>query len=375
MAKLGITTAFFQNYRAGTWVYTWNLLKAFDALGDPAARVCTLDLLPRSVEGLRNIPHVTYSFPNTRLAKLFWPNFILPRQAAADGFDLVHVTTPYGTFTPCRYRNVITVCDMTPLLFPGTHGRMNVWHHRFVLPAILRRADRVITISESSKYDIVRLCGVPDEKVVVTNLAADPAFCSNPPGVPSPLVAGLPRPYVLNVGTLEPRKNLEGLLRGYAAARKLGLPHTLVVTGAKGWGKSRLAATVRELRLEGSVVFTGFVPDADLPHLYAGAEFFVYPSLYEGFGLPPLEAMACGTPVITSNVSSLPEVTGDAALLVDPRSEAELAAAILRLAGDRDLCATLRERGMRRAGLFSWQRTAAETWAVYEDVMGRGLGH
>jgi glycosyltransferase involved in cell wall biosynthesis len=282
------------------------------------------------------------------------------------------VTTPYGTFVPCGYRNVITVCDMTPLLFPGSHGRMNVWHHRFVLPVILRRADRVITISDCSKRDIVRLCGIPEEKVVVTPLAADPAFRPDPEGTAGSAVTGLPRPYILNVGTLEPRKNLEGLLRAFGAAKREGLPHTLVVTGARGWGRSRLAAIVEELRLEESVVFTGFVDDHDLPHLYAGADFFVYPSLYEGFGLPPLEAMACGTPVITSNVSSLPEVTGEAALLVDPRSVTDLAAAMVRLAGDASLRETLRERGLARARLFSWERTAAETLTVYRGVLGKG---
>jgi glycosyltransferase involved in cell wall biosynthesis len=270
---------------------------------------------------------------------------------------------------PCRYRNVITICDVTPLLFPGTHGRMNVWHHRLALPEILRRADRVITISNCSKRDIMRIYGLPDRKVSVTLLAADERFCPDPVGVPGSALAALPRPYILNVGTLEPRKNLEGLLRAFARACQAGVPHTLVITGARGWGRSRLAPLPRELGIADRVVFTGFVPDEDLPHLYAGADFFVYPSLYEGFGLPVLEAMASGTPVITSNLSSLPEVAGDAALLVDPRSEAELAGAMVRLAGEAGLGAALRVRGLDRAAEFSWRRTADETLAIYRDVL------
>jgi glycosyltransferase involved in cell wall biosynthesis len=168
---------------------------------------------------------------------------------------------------------------------------------------------------------------------------------------------------------LEPRKNLEGLLRAFARAKKAGIPHTLVIAGARGWGDSRLAPLPEALGISDSVIFTGFVEDDDLPHLYGNADFFVYPSLYEGFGLPVLEAMACGTPVITANTSSIPEVAGDAALLVDPRSEMELAAAMVQLAGDPGLRADLGRRGGSQAARFSCERTVGETLAVYEDLL------
>jgi glycosyltransferase involved in cell wall biosynthesis len=270
---------------------------------------------------------------------------------------------------PCRYKNVITICDVTPLLFPAAHGRMNVWHHRFALPAILKRADRIITISECSKRDIARVYGVPEEKISVTLLAADERYRVDPEGLPGVALAMLPRPYILNVGTLEPRKNLDGLLKAFAAAKKKGIPHQLVVTGAKGWGESRIAPLVKDLGIEGSVTFTGFIADDDLTHLYREADFFVYPSLYEGFGLPVLESMACGTPVLTSNSSSIPEVAGDAALLVDPQSESELSSAILKLAGDEGLRLSMRGKGLAQAGKFSWERTVCETLSIYEEVL------
>jgi glycosyltransferase involved in cell wall biosynthesis len=182
-------------------------------------------------------------------------------------------------------------------------------------------------------------------------------------------VSALPLPYILNVGTLEPRKNLEGLLRAFAKAKRKGIPHTLVITGAGGWGESRLAQLPTELGIADSVLFTGFVTDEALPHLYANADFFVYPSLYEGFGLPVLEAMACGTPVIASNTSSIPEVAGDAGILVDPSSEGELVAAMMQLAGDGRLRDDLKKRGINRAASFSWERTAQETFAVYGKVL------
>jgi glycosyltransferase involved in cell wall biosynthesis len=362
--NIGISTAFLGNLRAGTWQYTRHLLQGAVQRG-----IMAVDRETRAL-GVDGLALRSYPGGGGKLAKLLWPNFILPSRAARDGFDLIHCTTPYGTFMPCRYRNVITVCDVTPLLFPGTHGRLNVGHFRFALPAILRRADRIITISHCSKRDIVRLYGLPEEKVIVTMLAADPCFRPLPKGGGGGLVQALPRPYILNVGTLEPRKNLEGLLHAFARAKRAGIPHTLVIAGARGWGDSRLAPLPEALGITDSVVFTGFVEDDDLPHLYGNADFFVYPSLYEGFGLPVLEAMACGTPVITANTSSIPEVAGDAALLVDPRSETDLAAAMVRLAGDGDLRGDLGLRGLSQAARFSWERTVGETLAVYDALLG-----
>jgi glycosyltransferase involved in cell wall biosynthesis len=361
--KIGISTAFLGNLRAGTWQYTRHLLQGATRRG-----VGAVGRENSALSGL-DTQVTTYVGGGEKFAKLIWPNFILPQRAGADGYDLIHCTTPYGTFMPCRYKNIITICDVTPLLFSEAHGRMNVWHHRFALPSILQRADRIITISESSKRDIVRLYGIREEKVRVTLLAADERFQFDPVGAPGESLVKLPQPYILNVGTLEPRKNLDGLIRAFASAKRGGMPHALVITGAKGWGESRLAPLIKELGVSASVVFTGFVEEEDLPHLYRGADFFVYPSLYEGFGLPVLEAMACGTPVITSNSSSVPEVAGDAALLVDPRSEAELSAAMLRLAGDRALKVSLREQGVSRATQFSWARTVRETLMVYQDVL------
>jgi glycosyltransferase involved in cell wall biosynthesis len=331
--------------------------------------VVRIDLEERELAGLEGVPPLV--FPGGgRLAKLTWPNLQLPQGAERAGLDLVHVTTPYGCFRSTRFKKIITVCDVTPLLFPETHGRMQVWHHRLALPPILRAADRIITISEASRRDIVRCCNVPEEKVSVTLLAASlPALPAGELSRTAP-ITGIAGPYILNVGTLEPRKNLSGLLEAFAAACRRGLPHSLVIAGAGGWGRASIPALAQRLGVGDRVHVAGFIDDRDLPGLYAGADFFVYPSLYEGFGLPVLEAMVCGAPVITSNVSSLPEVAGDAALLVDPRSSTELGEAMLRLAGDAGLRQELRARGRVRAAQFSWERTADETWGIYQDVMG-----
>lgn len=365
--KIGITKAFLQNFQAGTWVYTRNLLQALDGLETPAERIVTLDFLDAPITGLNRIDHHRYPLPVNRLGKIIWPNLVLPRAAARDGFDLVHATTHYGTFVPCKYRNVITVTDVSPLLHPETHGRMQVLYHRHILPLVLRRADAVITISESSKSDILACCPVQAEKVHAIPLGVDRRFTTDA-ALGSAFAAALPEEYILYIGTLEARKNLPRLLAAYAKARKKGLTHKLLIGGATGWRLSPLAAVVDEYTLQDHVVFLGFVADADLPALYARADFFVYPSLYEGFGMPILEAMASGTPVITSNCSSMPEVAGDAALLVDPLDAGDIAAKMLALAGSAELRGDLRLKGIANARRFTWRETAQRTLAVYREV-------
>ena len=366
--KIGITSAFFRNYRAGTWVYANSLLQAFDGLHECADSISTVDFLGASVTGLRNIPHVTYPAASNKLAKIVWPNLVLPRRAARDNFDVIHATTHYGTFVPCKYRNVITLTDVSPLLHPETHGRGQVMYHRYLLPLVLKRADAVVTISHSSKKDIVACCRIGEEKVHVIHLGVDGKFVPAAAGE-SPFTRSLPERYILNIGTLEARKNLPRLLEAYAIARGKGLDLKLLIGGAPGWRLSNLAGIVEKFKLEKDVVFLGFVEDADLPVLYSRASYFVYPSIYEGFGMPLLEAMACGTPVITSNCSSMPEVAGDAALLVDPLDVTDIADRMLELAGSPDLRDRLRSAGLARAARFSWRETARRTMDVYRGLV------
>jgi len=183
---------------------------------------------------------------------------------------------------------------------------------------------------------------------------------------------GIDGPYLLHVGTLEPRKNLSSLLRAYASLRRSGaIDHKLVLAGDRGWGYEPLLGLAEELGVVGDALFLGRVPAAHLPALYNDAELLVYPTLYEGFGLPALEAMACGLPVIASNTSSLPEVLGEAGLFVDATDERTLAEAIVRVLDDADLSARMRSLGLERARLFSWERCGRETLAVYEDALRR----
>lgn len=182
-------------------------------------------------------------------------------------------------------------------------------------------------------------------------------------------IYGLPEQFLLYVGTLEPRKNLRRLVKAFGRLKEMGLPHKLVLAGPRGWSMDGFQEQIEELKLGDSVLMLGYIPDEDLPSLYSLATVFVFPSIYEGFGLPPLEAMACGTPVLSSRNSSLAEICGDAAVLVDPLNEESLLDGLRQVLESKELQAQLGEIGRKRAAEFSWERAAQETIAVYDSVL------
>lgn len=291
--------------------------------------------------------------------------------ARRHGLRVIHDPTGCMLLALTGAGRVVTVHDVIPYVYPGTRTRLDWLIYHLWLPLAARRADAVITDSAVSKSGIVRFLKINPEKVSVIPLAAAPRFRPLDPQAVQPALAryGVERPYILYVGSLDARKNLPRLLQAYARLCVSRPGWALVIVGAHKWMVAPIAETVQRLALAPHVRFTGFVAEEDLPALYNGADLFVFPSLCEGFGLPVLEAMACGTPVVTSNTSSLPEVAGDAALLVDPTDVAAITEAMERVLSDPVLAADLRARGLARASQFSWERTARETLAVYERVL------
>ncbi len=290
-----------------------------------------------------------------RLDVLHCPDFVAPR------------------WRPCRA--VVTIHDLAFLHFPEilddaarryySQVRDSVWH-----------ADAVIAVSEATRHDISMLLDLPPERVSVIYEAAAPLFRPDPPPPGTTEVinghAVQAGTFALFVSTLEPRKNLTTLLRALRVCcdRYPTQPYHLVVAGARGWRDQDIFATVRDLRLYDRVTFLGSVPLEDLRWLYNACLFYINPSLYEGFGLPVLEAMACGAPCLVSDSSSLPEITGDAALLVPPRIIDAWISAFLLLWEDIDQRADLSRRGLTQAARFSWQRAASETLTVYQRCLG-----
>jgi glycosyltransferase involved in cell wall biosynthesis len=266
---------------------------------------------------------------------------------------------------------VLTVHDLIFRHLPEHHKPLNRWYLRWALPLYCRRADRIIAVSEATRQDLIEAYDLPPEKIQVIYEAAAPRFRPTSDRDQAAVRAryGLPARYLLVVGTLEPRKNLTRLLRMWTALRQTGEVPPLVLVGARGWLIDEFFAALARSAYREDVILPGYIADADLPAVYGGATAFVFPSLYEGFGLPPLEAMACGTPVACSNTSSMPEVVGDAALTFDPRDDEAMAEALRRIVDDADLQAELRERGLRRAAQFSWARAARETAALYRSLL------
>jgi glycosyltransferase involved in cell wall biosynthesis len=304
------------------------------------------------------------------LVRIGWEQLVQPFVLWQEKIDLLHslaFVTPL--VSPCP--SVVTIYDLSFLLFPLGFKHSKRLYLTLLTRPSARKARRIITISESTKRDTVLLLGVSPEKVDVVYCGVDKAF--HP--LPEREVAsfrqkrGLPERIILFLGTIEPRKNVARLVEAYSRLEDGQVK--LVIGGARGWLYEEVFARVEELDLTGDVLFPGYIPPDELPLWYNAAELFVYPSLYEGFGLPPLEAMACGTPVITSNVSSLPEVVGEAGLTVDPMDSEGLAEAMNQVLGDGALRQSMRERGLARASRFSWAKAARETVEVYRRALGR----
>ncbi len=352
--------------------YTLELTRAMAALADRPeitllaaghpGPLAALDLEWVPLPGCRRIPGL-----------VSLGNLVLSRIGRRLGLDIIHDptgVTPFF-FVPGTTKTVTTLYDVIPWSFPGVSTRTDALLYRYWLPRVLPKVDAVITSSAASKADIMRYLRLPEHKINVVFGAANTTY---QPAEKSQIAAvrkryGLPEQYILYVGSVEERKNLKRVLQAFNLLQRGGVPHSLVITGVAKWRYADILSAAHTPELQASVLFTGYVEEEDLPALYGGAELFVFPSLYEGFGLPVLEAMACGTPVVTSSVSSLPEVAGDAALLVDPHDVEAIAAAMYRIVSEPALREKLRAGGLQQAARFSWQHTAQATVQVYDRLL------
>jgi glycosyltransferase involved in cell wall biosynthesis len=319
-----------------------------------------------SVRVLRLPSRLVYR--TTTWAFLWWVGS-LPLADLLFGFPQVFFS-PFSPFIPYwKGALVLTVFDLTPLTLSHCHLPGTRYAAKLTL-LWAKRAKRVLTFSEAVKEQLVDWLGFSPERIVVTPLAPNEQFKPQPPEEVERVRRKyrLFAPYILFVGTVEPRKNLVTLVRAFAAVVK-NFPHLLVLAGARGWMSEPVFAEIERQGLKDRVVHLGYVPAEDLPALMSGAEVFVYPSLGEGFGLPPLEAMACGTPVLCSDAPALPEVVGDAAITLPPTEVTAWTEAIQNLLSDRDLREALGQKGLERARQFSWGETARRTLRAFEAAV------
>lgn len=301
---------------------------------------------------------------------VLWQQLLLPARLGRGDVDLFW--SPLATLPwRCPVSSVVTVHDLTPVLLPQAHRRKTRWSIRPFLGRSVRTADRVVAVSEATARDLRRLYPRSRPVTVVPNGVGGefaPATAAAVEAIRRREDA--PRGFVLFAGTLEPRKNLEGLLAAWAIVREhLPDPPPLLVAGGRGWGDRRLRSLLASAS-ESGVRVLGRVSHQRLVELLQGATVFVYPSFYEGFGLPPLEAMACGVPVVVSDRSSLPEVVGDAGLLVDPSRPAAIAEALLELLRSPQRARELGTRGLARSRSFTWRRAADSLTSLFEEVLG-----
>jgi len=409
--RIGFDATAFYYSRAGVLYYRWRLLQALLHQGH-AHEFVLLNYLPLSQWGEPGVALDSLNMSNVRIVtckgikdrKLtrwlpmmatpqreqlagrvdswlepFWERIVswskhsnLDRALA--GVNVFHCSDVL-LHKPQGVPTVITVHDLSTLLFPELHVQDTVEMHEKKTHFVRNLADLIIAVSENTRRDVIEHLGVPPERVHVVYEAAgehfQPIKDAHTVGTLTHRYGLQPNNYILTVGTLEPRKNQIRLVEAFHLLSQRGITQglKLVLAGRKGWLYDNLFQRVTELGLTKDVIFTGVVPDKDLPALMSGALVFAYPSLYEGFGLPVLEAMACGVPVVTSNVSALPEVAGDAALIADPHDVESLAEAMRRLIENESLRTTLRNKGLTQAARFSWKRAAQETLKAYSSVV------
>ena len=361
------------HHRAGLGRYAESLVNALaPLLPDELTFFYNKEHGIEQLDNLAYLPYYTVNLGYKPWRMLVWLAQLahIPFNKLVPDAKLFHATE--HLLMPLRdVPTILTIHDLIFQKMPEHHKPLNRWYLNLALPLFARRADHIIVVSEATRTDVIKAYGIREEKISVIPEAAAPRFKPQPIEV---IVAvkqryHLPENYLLYVGTIEPRKNLLRLLKVWEKLHKKAEVPPLVIVGSRGWLSEDFFTALEKSPVRKGAILTGYVDDEDLPGLYAGATAFTFPSLYEGFGLPPLEAMACGTPVVCSNTSSLPEVVGEAALLCDPTDEMALTDALMRISSNANLQDILRERGLQQAAKFSWERTAKETLAVYNRVL------
>jgi len=353
---------------SGVVRYTDALIRALAPRLDPDLTV----FLTRSDDGLDGVRvrrhRAPFPTPN-EYARAFWEQTVVPIAVARLRPDVYHSPNyilPLALACP----SVVTVHDLA-FLDPSLHRLRSHLYLTALTTRALAKASRIICVSSYTRDRLAERFPATAERIRVVGEGVDERFRPQPEAAVEAFreTHRLERPYILFVGVLEPRKNLERLVRAYELAmRRSGASHDLVLVGAAGWKETGALRAIETSPLRDRIRLLGYLPERFLPAAYSGADVFVYPSVQEGFGLPPLEAMACGVPVLTSNVTSLPEVVGGAALCVDPFDVDAIASALEMLVGDAALRARMAEKGRRRAEEFRWAQVAEQTLAVYAEA-------
>ncbi|MCP3872974.1 MAG: glycosyltransferase family 4 protein [Desulfobacteraceae bacterium] len=371
--KIAINTLVTPSKKIGVGIYIDNLLKYFHKIGNQSTYQVLVakksaDLFDINASHLKKLILPLKAHPSW--LQIFWQPFIMLK-LLQDKPDVLHIpnTAPLF-FKICP--TVISILDLQEF-YTNKYGRVRGFYRKVINYIAARIADRIITISEHSKQDIIKLLKIPEEKISVTYLSTDSSFrlmdretCY---GFVDERYNLSNHPYIISVGELHPGKNFIRLIQAFAKLKKIQPSYKLIIVGKKGWDYEGIFTAVSQLELDNDVIFTGYVSASELPKLYNGSSLTVFPTLYEGFGLPALEAMACGSPLIAANTSSIPEVVGEAGILVDPYDVDMMAEKMNLVLSDSKLGMGLITKGHEQVAKFSWDKTARDTFSVYEDLL------
>ena len=366
--KIGIFSDALASRHTGIGNYTWQIVSALEKKSDEHQIV----LINSRANPETSLEQLTIPNPFPIFKMFSWYPYAMHILNGHE-FDIIHNPSQVATYIRPKNTYVVTVHDLSPIVCPAGHVMSTRLDFSLLFPRTCKYSAQIIADSISTKNDLVRYFHIDPGKVRVVYLAADRDY-----RVLSALeldearkLGWIPEKFILTVGTLEPRKNIPNLLIAYHHLLEAGFPHKLVIVGKKGWKYQKIFDLLDKLGLTGMVVFMEGLSVARLCELYNLADLFVYPSLYEGFGFPPLEAMSSGCPVITSDVSSLPEVVGDAGITINPHDTKNLSDQLMKVLTDENLRNEMRTRGIGQAGKFSWDTCISETLKVYEEALGK----
>ena len=374
--KIGIDARLL-SYRRGMGNFLYNLLVELHSLDSENSYVLYTDKPVDDALTFTNAPQIrVLSVP----VYLLWEQVALPLVAIRDNLDILHCPANTGPlYLPKSVKLVLTIHDVMYMLptsvlpsSPSPYQRLGRLYRRVVVRSVARRADAIVTDSNYSRQDILQYLNVEEDKTHVVWIAPNRAcrVITDKNGLNKVRVKyGLNRPFILALAGIDPRKNTRRVIEAFALLLEdASTNYQLALVGLPPSAQQDFLQCAQELEAANQIVFTGFIPEKDLVALYNLAQVFVYPSLYEGFGLPVLEAMACGTPVVTSPVSSIPEVAGEAALFVDPANVAEISQGIIQVLASKELARRLQTLGFAQVSRFSWQRTAMEMLRIYGET-------
>ena len=369
--RIAINTLGPSKIKAGIGNYVVNLVKELSKIDNKNEYTIFANKDNAEYFTTNNPNFKTITLPNytrTRFIRILWEQCRLPKLLKQMNIDILH--SP-GFIAPLKMtaKSIVTIHDMTFFSHPQYHTRFKQYYFKKMIPLTVKKANIIIADSENTKKDIHKYLNTEKSKIITIHLGASEDFKKIDRNKAKKFISkkySIKNKFILFVGMIEPRKNLQRLVDAFIQIKNPELK--IVIVGKKGWQMEEFFKMIKDSKLEDTIIFPGYVPDEDLVKFYNAAEIFVYPSIYEGFGIPVLEALACGCPVITSNTSSMPEITGPAAKLIDPNDTDDIKKTIQKLLRNEQLRQTLGEEGIIQAKKFSWQKTAQKTLEAYEKT-------